>query len=354
MKVWIDLSNSPHALLFRPLARRLEEEGHSVDVTVRDNAQTVELARERWPDAVVIGGASPPGRPSKVGALAHRVVGLRRWARSTRPDIALSHNSYAQIVAARVLGLPVVTTMDFEHQPANHLAFRLAHSILVPEALPREVIARQGGGTAKVRTYPGLKEELYLGDFEPDQSMVNELGLGRDGERALVVLRTPPGRAVYHRFHNTLFDDVLRTIGAQTSVRAVALTRFPEQRHLIEDLGLPNCVTPVQAIDSRSLMYAADLVIGAGGTMTREAALLGVPTFSVYAGKTPAVDRELESQGRLSRLRRADQVTTVKKRTREPQSLESLRARSERIMDVFIEELGRLGRTSPPAQAPSP
>ena len=104
MRIWIDLSNSPHPLLFAPVARRFERLGHEVLVTAR-NAQTVELARERWPDVEVIGGPSPHARASKGRLVADRVRRLASWARAERPDAAISHNSYAQIVAARALGI---------------------------------------------------------------------------------------------------------------------------------------------------------------------------------------------------------------------------------------------------------
>ena len=342
MKIWIDLANSPHPLLFFPIARALRGEGHEVLVTARDNAQTVELARERWGDVDVIGGVSPRALLPKGVALTRRSLELRRWARASRPDVALSHNSYAQIVAARALRMPILTAMDFEHQPANHLAFRAADSILVPDVLPRRVIRRQGATARKLHPYAGLKEELYLGDFEPDPTVLAQLGLDQDGGRAVVVLRTPPGRAIYHRFENPLFIEALKTLGPQPNVDAVVLTRVPEQRQMIAALGLPNCVIPDRALDARSLMYAADLVIGAGGTMTREAALLGVPTFSVFAGKSPAVDRALQSQGRLSRLTRPDQVAAVGKRPADPASLEHLRTRGKKIIDAFLDALARL------------
>ena len=69
MKIWIDLSNSPHPLLFAPIARRLEQAGHEVLITARDNAQTLQLARERWPAVEVIGGDSPRGRLSKMATM---------------------------------------------------------------------------------------------------------------------------------------------------------------------------------------------------------------------------------------------------------------------------------------------
>lgn len=336
MRVWIDMSNSPHPLLFAPVSRRLEREGHEVIVTVRDNAQTLELTRERWPDAEQIGTESPAGRVGKARAMAARVGALRRWARARRPDVALSHNSYGQIVAARSLGLPVVTAMDFEHQPANHLAFRLAGSVLLPEPLPLDAVRRQGARARKVVRYPGLKEELYLGDFEPDEAILDRLGVDRSSGGVVVVARMPPSRAAYHRVENPLFFEALEAVSAQPATVCVVLARFREQRRAVAELNLERCVVPERAVDSRSLMHAADLVLGAGGTMTREAALMGVPTYTLYAGEPPLVDAWLEAQGSLRRLSDACELGGLTARTQAPRNPEELRARAVPIEDAFV------------------
>ncbi|MGN6869068.1 MAG: DUF354 domain-containing protein [Solirubrobacteraceae bacterium] len=350
MKTWIDCSNSPHPLLFAPVARRLEQAGHEVVVTARDNAQTVELARERWPTVHVIGGVSPRRRWAKVATLSERISDLRRWAVQAKPDVALSHNSYAQIVAARSLGIPVVTAMDFEHQPANHLAFRLATTVVVPEILPSEVIERQGAAGAKVVRYPGLKEALYVGDFHPDPQIMAKLGLDRR-PRILVIARTAPTRAIYHGSSNPLFETALRTICAQDGVVCVVLTRHREQIAAIESLRLDNCVLARQAVDSRSLVYAADVMIGAGGTMTREAALMGIPTWTLFAGKTPAVDLWLEHRGMLRRLVRAEQLAQLEPRRAEPCTTETLRQRGGHLEYILVRETVAAARgvIAPPA-----
>ena len=334
MKVWIDLSNSPHPLLFAPISRRLTEAGHEVGFTARDNAQTVHLARERWPDVEVFGGESPKGRAAKVVATVRRVRELRLWAERARPDVALSHNSYAQIVAARATRVPAVTAMDYEHQPANHVAFRLAQTILLPAVLPAQTLRRQGATPRKVVRYPGLKEELYIGDFEPDLEILRKLGI-ESRPAIVVVTRTPPGRALYHHFDNPLFEDALRTVCRLPGVLCVALARHPEQVMAIRRLGLPNCLVPSVAIDSRSLIYAADLMIGAGGTMTREAALMGVPTWTVFAGAASAVDDWLVRQGALKRLTNASQLRSfepVDTAKRTPAELRERAGRLERTM----------------------
>ena len=334
MRIWIDLSNSPHPLLFAPISSRLEELGHEVLVTARDVAQTAELAAERWPSVDVHGGPSPSGRVAKASAIAGRVRSLSGWARRTRPGLALSHNSYAQIVAARRLGITAVTAMDYEHQPANHVAFRLARRILLPRGVPLRDVRRQGATPSKVRRYDGLKEELYLGDFDPDPSILERLGIQRDG-RPLVVLRAPPSRALYHRGANRAWPALLAELAHAPDVVSVVLARHPEQRRDVERLGL---LCPEHAIDARSLVYEADLVIGAGGTMTREAALLGVPTVSIYAGPPPALDRVLEERGLLRRARDVSDVGTIARRTTRPRRVEELRARGEKLVQFFVAE----------------
>ena len=343
MRIWIDLSNSPHPLLFAPIARRLEELGHEIGVTVRDNAQTVELALERWPDATIIGGQSPKSRAQKVEVMMARIPLLRRWARSFRADVALSHNSYAQIVAARVLGLRVVTAMDYEGQPANHLAFRLADVILMPEALRHSAARKQGATDRRTRFYPGFKEEIYLGDFEPDPTVAASLGIESNGRR-LVVARTPPSRAAYHQFGNPLFGETIEALGNDPSTQTVVLARHPEQREALHALDLSNLFVPDCAIDSRSLIYQADLVVGAGGTMTREAALMGVPTYSLFAGEQPLVDRELERQGALRRLQSAQELVPASSHTCEPRTLAELRGRAGDLIERFVDTTLDVGR----------
>jgi uncharacterized protein len=336
MRVWIDLANSPHPLIFEPLAERLVAEGAEPMITVRDHAQTLELARQRWPDAQLVGGASPAGRIAKARAMGARVRALVRWARDSRPDVALSHNSYGQLLAARMLGIPSVTAMDFEHQPANHVAFRSANRILLPDALAERSIRRQGATARKVVHYPGLKEELYLGRFEPDDGVLERLGMRREEGSVVTVARTAPAGAVYHPRENTLLAEALRVLGAQEHVRCIVLARHPEQRQEIERMQLPRCVLPRAAVDGRALLHAADLFIGAGGTMTREAALLGVPAYSLFAGRRPAVDRWLERDGRLQVLDRPGRLRSPRQRDRSHAVIEHLRRRGRRIEEVFV------------------
>lgn len=295
-----------------PLVRALQESGDEVTLTARDHAQTIELARSEWSDVRVIGGSSPGGRLGKMTALMGRANELRAFARTWRPDVAFSHGSYAQIVAARLAGVPSVTMMDYEHQPANHLSFRLAGHVIVPEAFPGAAL-RKFGARGKVVRFTGYKEELYLDGFRPDPGTTAKLRL--DSAKIVAVLRPPPDGALYHRVVNHRFDELLQLACSRSDVTAVVLPRSPHQAQGYVAAG---ALVPAHAVDGRSLLAAADLAIGAGGTMNREAALLGTPTYTIFAGRLAAVDAELIREGRMVDLRPPAAVPEfVKKRTRD-------------------------------------
>jgi hypothetical protein len=315
MRIWVDLANSPHVPFFRALAEEFRGRGHDVEVTAREFAQTVELAEAAGLAPVVVGGHGGGRLAGKAGNLLGRSLSLARWARGRGFDLAVGHNSYSQVVAARLSGVRAVTLMDYEHQPANHLAFRLASRVIVPEAFPDEALRRSGARPAKVRRYAGIKEDVYLADFEPDPAFPELLRsrFGIDaGRDVLVVVRPPADEALYHRFENELFGELLTSLVAREGVKILLLARSDAQRAaLAARFASSNLLVPREAVDGSNLVAAADLVVSAGGTMNREAAALGVPAATVYAGRWAAVDEQLVREGRLRRIRTREDVTAL-------------------------------------------
>jgi predicted glycosyltransferase len=285
--------------LFRRVVDELSSGGWDVVLTARDHANTAQLALRYWPEIEVIGGASPAGAVGKARSLAARAADLHRFARRARPDVALSHGSYAQVVAARAALIPAVTMMDYEHQPANHVSFRAATKVIVPDAFPAAALARFGAARRKVVRYAGFKEELYLAGFEPDPYVREELGIERS--QIVAVLRPAPEGALYHRMTNDRFERMLQLVGTRDDVATVLLPRTADQAQRYA--WMHGVVVPQTPIDAPSLLALADLSIGAGGTMNRESAILGTPTYTVFSGKLAAVDAELIRRGRLHDLR---------------------------------------------------
>lgn len=329
MRVWVDLANTPHVPLLEPIAERLEADGHELLLSARDHAQTLELAEAAFPVVSVIGGASPSGRLAKGTGIARRALELRRFARTHLPDVAFSHGSYAQIVAARTLRVPAVTMMDYEFQPANQLSFRLAKRVIVPAAFDEGEL-RKAGGRRKAVRYDGFKEELYLGRRPVDRRVRDALGVGAGN--VLVVMRPAPDGALYHRMHNDRFDAVVEAALTAPNVFVVVLPRGAEQRARYRS-DFPAAIVPVQAVDAMSLLALADLTIGAGGTMTRESAVLGTPTWTIFAGRLAGVDAELIARGLLNDLRERDGPPPFVAKAERSQPLPE---RAAAILDVVV------------------
>jgi predicted glycosyltransferase len=298
MKIWIDLANSPQVLFFHPIVQEMESRGHTTLITTRDFAQTEELATNCGMQHTPIGGHGGK-RLSRIGlSLANRTWHLTRFARGRRIDLAASHNSYAQAVAATVLRIPSVTLMDYEHQPANHLAFRLARRVIVPECFPDHALRRFGAAPRKTRRYRGVKEQIYLAGFVARPDFLDTLGIART--RVVVVMRPPGTWGLYHNFENELFDPVFKHVVGHTNATVVFLPRVASQADAVRAQRLENVIVPAAALDGPNLLYHADLVISGGGTMNREAAVLGTPAYSVFKGESAAVDRYLVEQGRMA------------------------------------------------------
>lgn len=303
MRIWIDLANSPHVPFFHALIPEFVTRGHQVEITARDFAQTVELAMKAGMMPHVIGRHGGGTLRGKAGNLVGRAASLRKWARDRGFDLAVSHNSYAHIAAAAALGIKTVTLMDYEHQPANHLAFRLASRVIVPRAFPANELRKYGASMRKVYRYEGIKEDVYLAGFQPDPNFTNILrDLGIDTSDVLVVARPPAREALYHRFENELFDELISNLSSRARVKIILLPRSEAQRASFEQDQLPNLIMPTEVLDGANLIASADLVVSAGGTMNREAAALGVPALSVYAGQWAAIDEGLVAEGRLRRI----------------------------------------------------
>ena len=301
MKIWIDISAPAHVLVFRPLIALLRERGDEVEVTTRDYAQTLELLERHHIDAEVIGAHGGRSRVAKAYALASRLRVLRRYAKGRGYEIALAHGSHELTITARRLGVPSATTHDYEYATLqHHLGDRAATRVVVPDAIPEERMARFGVRPPKLLQYPGLKEEYYLYDFEPDRTVLDELLV--NPERTIVIVRTPPDVSLYHRRSNPFFPRLLAYLGQESRVHAVVLPRSSEQRDYVRSLSLPSLIVPDHAVDAQSLIALADLVVSAGGTMNREAAALGVPVYTTYGGRIGGVDEMLIREGRLRPL----------------------------------------------------
>ena len=288
MKIWFDLSNSPHINLFAGLIRELEAEGHEVVITCRPLANTVDLLDLHRFKYTVVGEHYGASFLKKVFGYPIRCWQLWQFLRGQGIQRAISQSSFHSPLVARLLGVPVIYMNDNEHAMGNIPSFLFATRILVPEFLSIDKLRKQWANPGKVTHYPGVKEGIYLWAL---QQRLRERSVH---QRPRVYLRPEPWTAQYYKGEREFLDDLL--LGIKEHADVTLLPRGKAQGEHYRDARFEGIRIVDTALDIADIAPDCDLFIGAGGTMTREMAVLGVPTISVYQDELLDVDRYLLAQ----------------------------------------------------------
>ena len=313
MRVWVDLTNTAHPVVLRPLVDVLEQRGHEVLITARPLSHTLELLDDWGHPYTSLGEYGGAKRADKARQAARRARLMTQWGQRNGPfDAALAHGSTDLPVAGRLLRVPNTTMFDYEWATAQHsLNCRLAHRVLVPDAIPASRLRRYGATKRKLVQYPGLKEEYVLHGFEADPEVPRQLGL--DLAAPIAVIRTAPSYALYLGGREAaLLPRLIRHLHDQ-GAQVVVLARNDEQRAEAASTGLDRVIVPQRAVESRSLVAFSDVLVSAGGSMNREAAALGTPVYSMFEGRLGGVDERLIEEGRLQMLTDVEQVVIAKR-----------------------------------------
>ena len=343
MRIWIDLDNSPHAHFFPPIIRRLEEAGYDVLLTARRFGQVEEIAQSHGLDYVVIGRhRTPHFFLTRAAATVVRGLRLSLFARKNSPAIAVNHGSRAQVLAAWLLRIPVMAIYDYEFV-YSELFSRMATKLLLPETIPSLTLERLNVNMKKVIRYPGFKENVYLSGWHDSPAVMDELKL--DPGRLIITVRPPATWAHYQNpFSDVLFRALVERLRGDHDSQVIVLPRTQEQgERLKSSYGMRSAPFQVseRSVDALSLMALSDAVLSGGGTMAREAAIIGTPAYSLFAGKPGAVDAALERDGKLTILRKIEEVRNL----RFEKSANAIRSNSAdaRTGEVILQHIIALG-----------
>ena len=300
MRIWIDIDNAPHVHIMEPLISELEERGHRVLITTRDYGHTVELLKMKKRPYILIG--KHPGRLIflKIIFLIYRMLKLYIWAFDKNFDLAFCHGSRSMVIPARLLGIPLVAMYD-----SDFLFKIFAKKILMP-SLSANI------DCSKCIQFPGLKEELYLWEHEYKENWDD--GITYSKRNVIAILRPPASMAHYHNPQaEIIFKEVLKQISKIDRLSGILVPRTNAQKDEILQFvrNMNGIVVLPKAVDGISMLKDADLLIGGGGTMNREAALLGVPVYSIFKSKIGKVDKWLEEKNRMKFINSIDDIRNI-------------------------------------------
>ncbi|MCB8818927.1 DUF354 domain-containing protein [Microvirga rosea] len=288
MKIWFDISNSPHINMFSGLLADLHSSGHQPVITCRPLANTIDLLKLEQIDFTVVGNHYGKNLIRKSMGFPIRVLQLYKYLASLEIDAAISQSSFHSPVTSRLLRVPSIYMNDNEYALGNMPAFLAAKKILIPEYLAVEKVIRQGASPKKIRQYPGVKEGIYL------WKVSEQLDLFQSKEsKSLpsIYIRPEPWTAQYYHGRTKFLDEVILELSSIANV--IVLPRGEAQAAHYRSARFSVVKVIEGAISIQSIAQDCDLFIGAGGTMTREMAVLGIPTISVYQDELLDVDQHL-------------------------------------------------------------
>lgn len=291
MKIWIDISNSPHVNMFYDLIRELESEGHTIIITSRPLANTIALLDQKGLNHTAIGEHYGKNILKKISGYPVRIFQLYNFLKKYKPDLAISQSSFHSPIVAKLLGIPSIYTNDNEHALGNIPAFIFATKILIPENIPKNRIANNFVNIKKIIQYPGIKEGIYLWNKYLN---IRENRVLNKTKSIEIYFRPEPRTAQYYKGSFNFIDNII--IALQKKYIVNVLPRDQEQTNHYSNKNFGNTHVVIKPKSLENIAESCTLFIGAGGSMTRELAILGVPTISIYQDELLEVDRYLISK----------------------------------------------------------
>jgi predicted glycosyltransferase len=309
VKIWFDADNGPHVLVMKPLAEELAKQGHEVKFTARDRANTCQLLDLYGFNYVKVGGPYGKSTAGKVIGTLKRALQLKKAMKHWKADVSFGHGSRSLPIASKMLKVPSITMYDYEWVSPS-IFNKFCTKILLPDAITEERCREAGIDLNKIESYPGFKENLYLNNIQPDPQIAEELNLKEN--KIKVLLRPPATTAHYHNPEaEEILDALLKLLLGNSEIQLVWIPRTIDQNELVKGNHKAQVIIPTRVYPGPQLILAMDMVIGGGGTMTREAAIMGVPSVSFFRGRRGAVDDKLEALKRLKLIENPDGVSGI-------------------------------------------
>jgi len=279
MKIWYDACTGKHIRYGVAIAKKVRDAGHEVVLTTRKHPDTLAIAEFLGEKFIVVGRYNPKSLFSRLKEGTKRQLSFCKIFGKNTFDVAVSHGSTDQCRVAFGLGKPIICTVDTPYAEAVHrLTLPLADYIVTSKAIPKKIL-QVYNVKGKIISFDGVDEVAWIKDFKPK--------IQYNFGKPLIVVRQLEEKAVYTK-------ETVDMAAIARKLRKLGNVLFLSRYHHKKIKGL---TILEEFVDSASLMAQADLFIGAGGTITREAALQGTPAIIVNVFRNQHVNDFLARKG---------------------------------------------------------
>jgi len=286
MKIWFDITNTPHVHFFAPIIHYLKQE-HEIIVTARDFSETIPLLKFYEIDYILTGSHKGKSRFKKVIGLVVRIKSLLNQVPEFDISFGIGGQNTTPVSAWRKKPSVVFTDNDTSYKWHS---YKLGTHFIFPYYFQYEkVIKHFGVNRSQIHLYNGFKEDIYLANYTPDPDFLENLPF-----REFITIRPENLKANYvPEDAETIVPDLFKVFKDEN---ILFLPRYEEERAYAK--GYNNIFIPDKVLSGKDVCYYTKAMLTGAGTFAREAALLGTPAVSFFPGKTfLTVDKIMQERG---------------------------------------------------------
>ena len=279
MRIWIDITNAPHINFFREFIEEWKDV-HELIITTRPLSNTIDLLVKNNIEHSIVGAHYGKRKISKILGFFKRSKLLIKFLKDKKVDLAISQSSFYSPYVASKLKTKCIYTNDNEFAKGNYFGFFYADHVLLPEALKKW--ASKKFFFKRTAFYPGVKEGIYTKKSNKQQ---------KSSKIPNLYFRPEPWHAQYLDFNKGTFDRMLKSLSVENKITILPRDKFQSEH--FTNLENKNIIVLKGVKSVNEIAEDCDLFLGAGGSMTREFAIMGISTISLYQGSLLEVDKYL-------------------------------------------------------------
>lgn len=237
------------------------------------------LAKIRRLKVIIIGKHGGAERYGKLNASISRMDQLSNLIKEISPDILISFCSPEAARIAYGLNIKHVAFQDSPHaQAVMRLTIPLVQKLLIPWVIPKKEFTKFGIDEKNIITYRAIDAAVIA-----KRKITKKYSTSLSNRKKTILIRVEEEQAAYSS-KNSRITYIIKTISEEfNDCKIIVLGRYLSQIKSLKKLFGKKIIVLNRVVDGKKLLNDCNVFIGSGGTMTAEAALLGIPTVSYNA-----------------------------------------------------------------------